>query len=391
MEQLQNALLGMLQATLQQVPGVGGKNESGGDEFQKLLERAQNPQDVEQPEPAKKPQTPDKEEPAKAEDTQEKPAQQPEEPVKNQQAQDAAEQERMLMAAMQAMQAPVVENFESSEMPAEGELLTLTPVNLEVNEDATVVTLLENGEPEAMTMAEAGELLGETQVQPEAVAEEPVLVQNVPQGEVQTQEEAPVEEMVEAVQVETGAPQEESEDTADLDLSGEAQPLFRDVEAAPIKVGDAPAPESTRQPAPVGEQVAGALNQALAQGETKVELQLTPENLGKVTIELRFGQTGNLECILMAAEKKDTLELLSKNLPDMMRAFGQRYGEEVRVEIQQPQESQQEQQQRQYDGRNGHGGQPQDEEERHRRQPRSENPEDFLHQLRLGLIDTDEA
>ena len=376
MEQLQNALLGMLQATLQQVPGVGGKNESGGDEFQKLLERAQNPQDVEQPEPAKKPQTPDKEEPAKAEDTQEKPAQQPEEPVKNQQAQDAAEQERMLMAAMQAMQAPVVEDFESSEMPAEGELLTLTPVNLEVNEDATVVTLLENGEPEAMTMAEAGELLGETQVQPEAVAEEPVLVQNVPQGEVQTREEAPVEEMVEAVQVETGAPQEESEDTTDLDLSGEAQPLFRDVEAAPIKVGDAPAPESTRQPAPVGEQVAGALNQALAQGET---------------IELRFGQTGNLECILMAAEKKDTLELLSKNLPDMMRAFGQRYGEEVRVEIQQPQESQQEQQQRQYDGRNGHGGQPQDEEERHRRQPRSENPEDFLHQLRLGLIDTDEA
>lgn len=228
MEQLQNALLGMLQATLQQVPGVGGKNESGGDEFQKLLERAQNPQDVEQPEPAKKPQTPDKEEPAKAEDTQEKPAQQPEEPVKNQQAQDAAEQERMLMAAMQAMQAPVVEDFESSEMPAEGELLTLTPVNLEVNEDATVVTLLENGEPEAMTMAEAGELLGETQVQPEAVAEEPVLVQNVPQGEVQTREEAPVEEMVEAVQVETGAPQEESEDTADLDLSGEAQPLFRD-------------------------------------------------------------------------------------------------------------------------------------------------------------------
>ena len=68
MEQLQNALLGMLQATLQQGPGVGGKNESGGDEFQKLLERAQNPQDVEQPEPAKKPQTPDKEEPAKAED-----------------------------------------------------------------------------------------------------------------------------------------------------------------------------------------------------------------------------------------------------------------------------------------------------------------------------------
>ena len=314
MEQLQNALLGMLQATLQQVPGVGGKNESGGDEFQKLLERAQNPQDVEQPEPAKKPQNPDKEEPAKAEDTQEKPAQQPEEPVKNQQAQDAAEQERMLMAAMQAMQAPVVEDFESSEMPAEGELLTLTPVNLEVNEDATVVTLLENGEPEAMTMAEARELLGETQVQPEAVAEEPVLVQNVPQGEVQTQEEAPAEDMVEAVQVETGAPQEESEDTADLDLNGEAQPLFRDVEAAPIKVGDAPAPESTRQPAPVGEQVAGALNQALAQGETKVELQLTPENLGKVTIELRFGQTGNLECILMAAEKKDTLELLSLSL-----------------------------------------------------------------------------
>ena len=100
---------------------------------------------------------------------------------------------------------------------------------------------------------------------------------------------------------------------------------------------------------------------ALAQGETKVELQLTPENLGKVTIELRFGQTGNLECILMAAEKQGLCLaaqvqvcgvlgfLLGRSglhlYGFMMRAFGQRYGEEVRVEIQQPQESQQEQQQ----------------------------------------------
>lgn len=66
MEQLQNGLLTMLQTTLQQVPSVGGKSESSsGDEFQKLLERAQNPQDVEQPEPAKKPQTPEKRSPPK--------------------------------------------------------------------------------------------------------------------------------------------------------------------------------------------------------------------------------------------------------------------------------------------------------------------------------------
>ena len=393
MEQLQNGLLTMLQTTLQQVPGVGGKSESSsGDEFQKLLERAQNPQDVEQPEPAKKPQTPEKKEPAKAENIREKPAEQPDPPAKNQQAQDAAQQERMMMAAMQAVQAPVAEDFVSSELPAEGEALTLIPVNMEVDENATVV-LLDGEDLKSMTMAEARTFVDETQVQPEteAVAGEPVLTQTASQAEVQPQEEAPVEDMVESVQVETGAPEENTEDTTqDKDLSAEAQPLFRSVEAAPIKVGDAPAVETTSQQAPVGDQVAGALDQALAQGETKVELQLTPENLGKVSIELHFDKSGSLESILMSAERRGTLDLLTKNVPDMMRAFGQRYGQEVRVEVQQPQESQQEQQQRQYDGHNGHNGQPQDEERQHRRRPHSENPQDFLHQLRLGLIETDE-
>lgn len=393
MEQLQNGLLTMLQTTLQQVPGVGGKSESGsGDEFQKLLERAQNPQDVEQPEPAKKPQAPEKKEPVKAENTQEKPAEQPNSPAKNQQAQDAAQQERMMMAAMQAVQVPVAEDFVSSELPAEGEALTLIPVNMEVDENATVV-LLDGEDLKSMTMAETRTFVDEIQVQPEAetVTGEPVLIQEAPQAEVQ--EEAPVEDMVESVRVETGAPQEESgeETTGDKDLSAEAQPLFRNVEAAPIKVGDVHEAEAPRQPDSVGDQVMGALNQALSQGETKVELQLTPENLGKMVIELHFDKSGSLESILMSAERRGTMDLLTKNLPDMMRAFGQRYGEEVRVEIQQPQESQQEQQHRQYDGHNGHGGQPQDEERQHRRQSRSENPQDFLHQLRLGLIDTDEA
>lgn len=387
MEQLQNGLLTMLQTTLQQVPGVGGKSESSsGDEFQKLLERAQNPQDVEQPEPAKKPQ-------AARQERKEAPAPKKEE--------DPVEAVKRMQVYLTPVPPEELAQYPESWLPQVEEGEAIFCIGVQMDENGQQIPIL-IGENEAFTRF--GRVMLAPEVQPQGeielpeemlleTSEEPVLAQTAPQTEleVQPQEEAPVEDLVESVQVETGAPEENTEDTTqDKDLSAEAQPLFRSVEAAPIKVGDAPAVETTSQQAPVGDQVAGALDQALAQGETKVELQLTPENLGKVSIELHFDKSGSLESILMSAERRGTLDLLTKNVPDMMRAFGQRYGQEVRVEVQQPQESQQQQQQRQYDGHNGHNGQPQGEERQHRRRPHSENPQDFLHQLRLGLIETDE-
>lgn len=396
MEQLQNGLLTMLQTTLQQVPGVGGKSESGsGDEFQKLLERAQNPQDVEQPEPAKKPQAPEKKEPVK--DENKKPSAQDKEDTQQTEDPEARfdrlVKEGIIVPVGQFIEGGPVQEMRVAEVDMETETLVWKTIEVEGRFELEHGGVWGQMEPEGMqpqrTLAQA--------MQSETADGEPELIQTAPQTVSQTetvlQEEAPMEDMVESVRVETGAPQEESgeDTTGDEDLSAGAQPLFRNVEAAPIKVGDVHEAEAPRQPDSVGDQVMGALNQALSQGETKVELQLTPENLGKMVIELHFDKSGSLESILMSAERRGTMDLLTKNLPDMMRAFGQRYGEEVRVEIQQPQESQQEQQHRQYDGHNGHGGQPQDEERQHRRQSRSENPQDFLHQLRLGLIDTDEA
>ena len=99
MDQFQNGMLNVLQGMMNQLlPGKpNAKSERVEDsEFQKLMERAQNPQDVEQPQPAKKPQSAqEQKETPKAQAPQKESAQQ-QAPVKSQALEETAEQERML-------------------------------------------------------------------------------------------------------------------------------------------------------------------------------------------------------------------------------------------------------------------------------------------------------
>ena len=133
-------------------------------------------------------------------------------------------------------------------------------------------------------------------------------------------------------------------------------------------------------------QVEAQLAQALQTGETMVRIQLTPENLGEVTVEITQSSDGALR-IALSAHNDSTRGLLERHASDLQGMLASRTNQNVEVNVQRQAESQQNQnQQHNYDGHNGHA---QDGQERRRQQREHTSPEDFMQQLRLGLISDD--
>lgn len=183
------------------------------------------------------------------------------------------------------------------------------------------------------------------------------------------------------------AEQTDSEDTAGL--SGElntARPLFHDVKAAPVRVGDNFRLDTE---APDMDQVlADMVRYASQEGIREVELMLNPENLGNLTIKLTQSVDGTLQVVLRAATPK-AASLLNQHLGNLNAAL-QGYGQnsEVRVEVQRNEDSQQAQQQQQQTDPNGHNRQSQQQQEQRQEESHSG---DFLQKLRLGLFGQEEA
>lgn len=174
-------------------------------------------------------------------------------------------------------------------------------------------------------------------------------------------------------------PQEDEDSQVELvDAQQAPEQVFQDVKAAPVKVGetyDAP------QAQDVNEQIAAQVLPALEQGQTKVELQLTPEHLGSVKIEITQSENGSLH-VAISAESSQTRNLLEKHSDSLQNLLAERSQAPVRVEVQRQEESQPK---NPYDGHNGQNQQQQQQEQHKPRQP--QNSQDFLHQLRLGLVD----
>lgn len=208
-----------------------------------------------------------------------------------------------------------------------------------------------------------------------------------------TAEHSPVELLEKAVEQQTGKaaeqtveeakPQEKDEEVQVelLDVEQGPRQIFHDVKAAPIKVGEAPEAE---QPQNVAQQIDAGLAQALQKGESLVRIQLTPENLGEVTVEISRSAEGVLK-VALTASSADTRELLQRHAGDLQGMLSSRTQQSVEVNVQRQQESQQNQQ-HSYDGHNGHA---QDGQDRRRQQREHTSPEDFMQQLRLGLIPDD--
>lgn len=156
--------------------------------------------------------------------------------------------------------------------------------------------------------------------------------------------------------------------------------LFRNVEATPVKVGELPTADTQSQN--LDAQLADQISETLNSGAQHLEIRLTPENLGTVTVDLTRGQDGTLQVVLHTTTEKaaDLLARHTGTLGSLLQSSNQ---STVQVEVRPQETSQQFQQndQGQHNGQNAYQQQ----------QQRRQQSEDFLQQLRLGIVSLEDA
>lgn len=173
--------------------------------------------------------------------------------------------------------------------------------------------------------------------------------------------------------------QEQDVDETAVQTDGLSKPLFEDAEAMPQRVGDAPVVDT--ESGDLEAKLATKLNEALSKGSQRVEIRLTPENLGRVVIEIQRNPEGVLQVVLHT-ENSQAAKLLSEHSGALGLMLQNTQHTEVRVEVQQSQQNQHSQQQ---PDQNGSQGREQQQQQQRRQQA---DPERFLQQLRLGLLPT---
>ena len=263
-----------------------------------------------------------------------------------------------------------------------------------VEEPVVEAPVMETAAPVQEEAAPAAEVPAEVQ---ETAAEE------APEAIVETAKPVETERPVEAPR-DTGADEtEQTTDTGELrevrpaeetgeddSVQGEAAELteqvFHDVKAAPIKVAEHYEPVDTQEPE-MDAKLANTILDAAANGVEKMQIQLTPANLGSITIDLTRDANGALEVVIHATTSK-AAGLLSQHLDGLHTAL-QSYGgnQPVHVEVQRGQEGQ-EQHMFQHADPDGRGQQHQQHQEN--RREAEESGEDFLQRLRLGLTGLEE-
>ncbi len=290
---------------------------------------------------------------------------------------------QMALAAMAMMQNPaVVMPEEQAPQKAENGILALAAVDPEAAVEMPVqAETVPAGEETLQMLPEEGAANAEGMIQQKEAGELPVEAEQAPQT-VETESEAP--EM--AVSVTKGGEEAVSQDTGKdetpVDTPVET-PVFENVRDIPVKVGEAPVEEPEPEPEiPVEDQIGPKLAQALNAGDTRVELQLNPENLGHVTVEMTLAENGSLH-VTLHAESGKTMNLLEKGLDNLHLMLARNAQQDVQVEVQKQEESQQ---QNFYDGRGGHA---QHQDQRRERREEQRDSENFFQQLRLGLIPGD--
>lgn len=305
---------------------------------------------------------------------------------------DQAQQTALTWAAMSIVQTPAV-LVENAQPVTEGQqaaqILDLGAVQQSVTAPAVDTTAGAQTLP--LVQGQAQETAG-TQVTDQTVMAQPQQT-TVQQGETQ-----PVQATVQSAESQSQSQLENQpqtgKDSASADVTVEvsegaaqaSQPVFSQVDSIPVKVSDVPAEESSGETPSVETQVFHGVEDAVKQGDSKVTLQLTPENLGSVTVELTRGTDGALHVVL-TAERMQTQNLLEKHMAGLQSMLANNSQEPVEIQVQRQQESQA-YDSHNYDGSSGNGKegyQQQDQNQQRQRQQGS----DFLQQLRLGLIPMD--
>ena len=381
MEQTNNVALNLLQAMASQTQLPKTGKSDGDSDFQKLLDKAKSGQpdsEIEQPKKAEKPAAVEKKDaPAQKEDSLSR--------IKKMLEQNGA------FAYMPNCAYGVADSTGVKVLYNPGEYVMV--YTIDGGEEAVPITDLapwQQAQLKQMLINPEPIDVRDPQVEALLKATDP----NVEHSPAQMLEElanevAGVKEEKEPQLFQTQAADGDKEAEVEIiDADQGPQQLFHDVKAAPVKVGEIYQPEQAEK-ADVAQQIDTGLAQALEQGESMVRIQLTPENLGSVTVEITRSAEGIIR-VALSAHSTETRGLLERHAGELQGLLTNRTQQDVEVNVQHNQEGQQGQnQQNPYDGRSGHGQSGQEE----RRQSRREQPEhgqDFMQQLRLGLIPAEE-
>ena len=176
---------------------------------------------------------------------------------------------------------------------------------------------------------------------------------------------------------------QEGEDNQKAEVMTASQPLFKEVKAAPVKVGEN-FQLDTEQP-DMEQKLADTIRFAAQQDLRQIEIKLSPENLGNMTIKLTQASDGTLQVVLHTDNAK-AANLLGQHLDNLNAALQSYNHNEVRVEVRENSQ-QPEQQQHQQTDPDGHNQQ----QHQHRQhQEDSGQSEDFIQKLRLGLFNLED-
>lgn len=170
----------------------------------------------------------------------------------------------------------------------------------------------------------------------------------------------------------------EKPETEQADTNVEVQtPLFKNIESTPVKVGENTPVLDTKSPN-MEQDLKDIVTYNLKQSGDKVEIQLNPSNLGKITIEL-VQKDGSMS-VVMTAENSKTLSLLAQHAGGLENIMQERLAQPVQVYIEQQQPQQQ------FDDSQR---QNQQQQQQQNKQPSKDEQQNFIDQLRLGLYQMD--
>lgn len=367
----------MMQLMMQQgqVSGSNTGKDSNGDSFQDMMSQKQDEVSSNKPN-SNDQQTQSK--PAQNDKTQQTDPQTTQENVP-----EVSDDVRQAMAALLlqpyvvqdvAVQQTAQENVDMvSTMPVVGAAAAQTVQTAVAAETMTSAVQQEAAQP---TMQVPQQATGEqVQTAPDiTVPQEGVQQQGMQNASAQTEQQSTGEAATGQKMVEVDQP-----DDQPVVVTKQEQPLFRDVETVPVKVGDATPTVDVKAP-DMEKQLADTIQANLNNVGDKVQIQLQPENLGHITIELV--QHGGKMGLVILADNAKTTSLLAQHAGNLGALLEDRTGQTVHVQVQQ-----QEPEQPQYDGHNQQNRQQQ-EEQSHPKQSKAEQ-DSFLGQLRLGLYQLD--
>lgn len=154
--------------------------------------------------------------------------------------------------------------------------------------------------------------------------------------------------------------------------------LFEAAEPGMVKVAQPPVAD-TESPM-FDTQLTDQLELTLEQGMRRVEIRLTPENLGTVVAEFTQTADGSLRVVLQASSTR-AAGILSEHAANLGLLMRENTQNEVQIEVRSAEQSQESQYQ---DRENREGNRQQQPQQQTKRQG-----QDFLDQLRLGVVQFD--